>query len=234
VESPSGPAPVIAGNGLKAAINTFAAMRRLTNEKPSPQAWIDAVCRPFPSGSRRTSYAFYTDRARFAPGTDVWEKMESLLGGWCEEKFGHKYRSRRLTISEDPGMLYLALDDSDGVQRAGVFVRNSGTEERTGVTVHGGLEDAEALNAVAENALKVLLVDLKRENHPYRMAEAALLAKLLEGNIGPQEAEAGIDGEIEPARLLKEMERQGLIQRNGDLVAVSELGRWYAEQASNG
>ena len=34
-------------------------------------------------------------------------------------------------------MLYLAVDGDDGTQRAGIFVRNSGTEEKTGVNVRG-------------------------------------------------------------------------------------------------
>ena len=45
---------------------------------------------------------------------------------------------------EEPDMLYLAVME-EGSQRAGIFVRNSGTEEKTGVNVRGPVEDGDAL-----------------------------------------------------------------------------------------
>ncbi|MEE8109935.1 MAG: hypothetical protein V3T44_02800, partial [bacterium] len=225
------PAPVFAGNGLKAAINAFAAIRRLAPGK-TPEEWIDAACRPFEAGYHRTRYAFYTERARFAPGTEVWERMDRLLNRVCGEQFGDKYQARGVRISEDPGMLYLALDGPGGVQRAGVFVRNSGTEERTGVTVQGAAEDAPALEAVSEEALKALLLDLKRRSHRYAIAEAELLALLTEGT-GPlagEDAEAAADREVDGERLLRGMERQGLIQREGEFWVATDLGQWYLVQ----
>ncbi|MFQ5914703.1 MAG: hypothetical protein ACE5JS_16160 [Nitrospinota bacterium] len=224
--------PVFAGNGLKAAVNAFVAVRRLAIGK-TPKEWIGTVCRPFEAGHRRTCYAFYTDRARFAPGTHTWRGMEALLWRACELNFGPRYRTRRMQVSEEPGMLYLALDDPAGIQRAGVFVRNSGTEERTGVTVQGSAEEAKALDAVADAALKALL-DLKREGHPYRVAEATLLATLIEGKMRPEGAEALIEGEVEAGRLLKEMERQGFVRREGELLVATELGRWYAMEILGG
>lgn len=226
------PCPVFAGNGLKAAVNAFAAMRRPAPGRGSPQEWIGAVCRPFEAGYRRTLYAFYTDRARFAPGTEAWEKMDRLLHAACEVRFGQRYRMRRVHVPEDPGMLYVALEDGEGVRRAGVFVRNSGTEERTGVTAQGGTEDAPALDFVAGEALKALLLDLKREGHPYGSAEAALLNRLLREAMSPEVAEAGIGEDVEAARLLKEMERQGLIRREGGRLAATDLGRWYGRETS--
>jgi hypothetical protein len=223
--------PVFAGNGLKAAVNAFAAMGRPAEDQ-SPEDWINVVCRPFEAGHRRTRYAFYTDRPRLAPDTDVWNDIGGLLNRSCESRWGNKYRARRLRISEDPGMLYLALDGPDEIQRAGVFVRNSGTEERTGVTVQGGVEDREALDAVAAEALKALLLALKREGHPYREAETILLRRLVEGGLTEEEAGAGLGGEVEPSRLIKEMERQGLIRQEAGALSATDLGRWYIGEIS--
>ena len=166
--------PVFAGNGLKTATNTLAAIRALSMGR-SVGEWVDAVCRPYPTGYRKTYYAYYTDREEFAPGTDAWRKMEELLHRTCESKLGKIYRSRRLRISEDPGMLYLMLEDAEGVQRAAVFVRNSGTEERTGITVQGVPGAAAELNEIAEMGLCSLLVDLKRGGHPHVEAEREIL-----------------------------------------------------------
>ncbi len=223
--------PVFAGNGLKAATNTLAAIRALSMGR-SVGEWVEAVCRPYPTGYRKTYYAFYTDREKFAPGTDAWRKMEELLPRTCESKLGKRCRSRRLRISEDPGMLYLALEDAEGVQRAAVFVRNSGTEERTGVTVQGVPGEAAALNEIGETGLRSLLADLKRGGHPYAEAEREILGRLTGGTLSVEEAGKEVGKHVEVRRLFKEMERQGLILVEGGTVAATDIGRWYAENAA--
>ena len=232
VKSETGFSPLFAGDGLKAAVNALTSMRSLAPGK-STEGWMDAVRRPFEAGHRKTRYAFYTDRARFAPGTEVWRDMDGLLGRSCRSAFGRSVRARRLKIPEDPGMLYLALDDDMGVQRAGVFVRNSGTEERTGVTVQGRAEDAKALDSVADAAARALLWDLKSEAHPYRAAERSILERLLEERLSQRRAEELIQAGVEAGRLLKEMERQGLIVREGKEWTITELGRWCVGEFSN-
>ncbi len=233
VKSETGFSPLFAGDGLKAAVNALASMRSLAPGK-STEAWMEAVRRPFEAGHRKTRYAFYTDRARFAPGTEVWRDMDGLLARSCRSAFGRQVRARQLKIPEDPGMLYLALDDAGGVQRAGVFVRNSGTEERTGVTVQGGAEDAKALDSVADAAARALLRDLKREAHPYRAAERSILERLLQERLSQSRAEESIRAGVEAGRLLMEMERQGLIVRDGGDWTITEPGRWCVGEVSNG
>ncbi len=224
-KSKTGFSPLFAGDGLKAAVNALVSMRSLAPGK-STEAWMEAVRRPFEAGHRKTRYALYTDRARFAPGTEVWRDMDGLLARSCRSAFGRSVRARRLKIPEDPGMLYLALDDAGGVQRAGVFVRNSGTEERTGVTVQGRAEDVKALDSVADAAARALLRDLKSEAHPYRAAERFLLKRLLQERLSQRRAEESIRAGVESGRLLKEMERQGLIVRGAGDWTITELGRW--------
>lgn len=223
--------PVFAGNGLKTATNTFAAIRALSMGR-SVGEWVEAVCRPYPTGYRKTYYAYYTDREEFAPGTDAWRKMEELLHRTCESKLGKIYRSRRLRISEDPGMLYLTLEDAEGVQRAAVFVRNSGTEERTGITVQGVPGAAAELNEIAEMGLCSLLVDLKRGGHPHVEAEREILGRLMGGMLSVEEVEKEVGKHVEVRRLFKDMERQGLIRVESGTIAATDMGRWYAENAA--
>ena len=103
-------------------------------------------------------------------------------------------------------MLYLAVDAEDGTQRAGIFVRNSGTEEKTGVNVRGSMEDKDALIDIGEAALLFLSARMKDHGHAMARAERAILEAL--GN-GPVEADAlPIPGEVHRERLLMELEHK--------------------------
>ena len=87
---------------------------------------------------------------------------------------------------EEPDMLYLAVLEEGGRQRAGIFVRNSGTEEKTGVNVRGSLEDADELTRIGEEAIIHLARAMKDRDHAMARAERQVLAAL---RGGPRTAE---------------------------------------------
>ena len=66
------------------------------------------------------------------------------------------YRGRVIPFREDRDMLYISLASSKGNQ-AGVFVRNSGTENKISVNLRGAKGDASALKAIGEQAVRILL-----------------------------------------------------------------------------
>lgn len=219
--------PVFSGNGLKAMSNTLTAIWALSQGR-SVGDWIETVCYPYPMGFRKTYYAFYTNREKFSLEADAWKNIKRHLHMTCESKWGKIYQPHRLRISEDPSMLYLSLKDSEGIQRAAVFVRNSGTEEKTGVTVQGSVGEATNLAEVGETVLHSLLLDLKSGAHPCVQAEVEVLRRLEQpGFLKVGEAETEIGEEVETQRLFKDMERQGLIRMEDEIVAITDLGRWY-------
>ncbi|MEE8106970.1 MAG: hypothetical protein V3T86_15655, partial [Planctomycetota bacterium] len=152
---------VFLGNGLKSAINTFVATRGKSAED---------IRRPFTPGFKRTFYVYYTNKQLLAPLSEVFTGLEALLRETCT--LGPVELRLR---PEEPDMLYLAVLDADGGQRAGVFARNSGTEEKTGINVRGRIEDAAALTAIGEAAWGYLAVHMKDREHAMTKAELAVL-----------------------------------------------------------
>ena len=113
-------------------------------------------------------------------------------------------------FDEDPGMLYLAFGDGSGGQRAGIFVRNSGTEEKTGVNVRGSQEDKEALTAIGEAAILYLGGKMMNHDHPLAQAELEVLKALNNGPVPKDDLPMGAD--IPRNRLLVEVaDRQHLV-----------------------
>jgi phosphomannomutase len=186
---------VFLGNGLKSAVNTFAATRGMSPREAH---------RPFPPGFKKTMYVYYTNKALLAAGSEVFEGVAKMLEDAC----GIAPVERR-PLPEEPDMLYLMVGD----QRAGVFVRNSGTEEKTGVNVRGAREDSAALVEMAEEAVLYLARTMKDHGHPMARAERAVLEALSRGPL--PESALPVPGEVHRERLLQEMANKEKVIRLG-------------------
>ena len=191
---------IFTGNGLKSALNTFVATRGLSA--------ADAH-RPFTPGFKRTFYVYYTDKSALVDGSDVFRGVAAAIEEACT--LGPV---RRVVHEAEPDMLYLAVDADDGSQRAGIFVRNSGTEEKTGVNVRGSVEDQDALVAIGEAALLYLSAHMKDHAHAMAQAERAILEKLGDGVVA--EADLPIPDGVMRERLLIELEHKEKVMRAVD------------------
>ncbi|MFQ5845665.1 MAG: hypothetical protein ACE5JG_11830, partial [Planctomycetota bacterium] len=159
--------PVFVGNGLKSAVNTFVATRGLAP---------GASHHPFEPGFKRAFYVYYTRQELLARGSEVSRGVARVIAGACT--LGPV---EVRPFSEEPDMLYLSVADGRGGQRAGIFVRNSGTEEKTGVNVRGHRADAAALVAAGDAAVLYLAGAMKDHDHPMARAQRAVLEALERG-----------------------------------------------------
>lgn len=178
---------VFLGNGLKSALNTFVATRGLSARE---------AARPFPRGFKKSFYVYYTRKELLRQGGEVFRGVEEVIRRAC--RLGEVVQEPR---PEEPDMLYLAVRGADGRQRAGIFVRNSGTEEKTGVNVRGTLEDSAELVRAGEEAIVYLARELKDRGHAMARAERAILEAL---SGGPSDALPVPEG-VHRERLLEEL-----------------------------
>ena len=125
-----------AGDGLKSFFNTCAALRSLFEDAASEEAYA-AVAEPFPRGVKRSYYAYHVERSRFAPGAEAWEAISEKLMECAKSAFLGVATPRIAPLEDDAGVMYLALEDDAGGPLGAVYVRNSGTESRTGVVMRG-------------------------------------------------------------------------------------------------
>ena len=166
-----------AGDGLKSFLNTSAALRSLF-EDAEPEDAYAAIAAPFPRGFKRSYYAYHVARSRFAPGTEAWEAIAAKLMEAAKSAFSGVATPRFAPLEDDAGVMYLALEDGAGGPLGAVYVRNSGTESRTGVVLRGPAGWEEKLCAVGDEVLREILLRMKDDDSPGARAEASLLEAL--------------------------------------------------------
>ena len=225
-----------AGDGLKSFLNTCAAVRSLF-EEANPEEAYAAVAAPFPRGFKKSYYAYHVERSRFAPGAEAWEAIAAKLMACAKSAFSGIATPRRTALEDDAGVMYLALEDEAGGPLGVVYVRNSGTESRTGVVLRGPLDWEERLCAAGEEVLREILRRMKDHDAPGARAETCLLKALNEREMGLEaadahlysDAEARFGAPVQAAGIRKEMLRGGLAREEAGTLSITPLGEWYLE-----
>jgi len=130
-------------------------------------------------------------------------------------------------------MLYFAL--SDPVQtneenppstRAAVFIRNSGTEEKTSVYLRGERSLAEGLEQIGRELSVELAGLMKNPASAYWQAELAVLGRLAERGPLAIADLSDLLGGVNPERLMLEISlKEGLLAVDGSKLALTERAR---------
>ena len=218
------------GDGLKSAVNTFAASRELANEAEGRE-YYRRLHRPFPPGYKRTIPVYYTDRSLLRPGSEAWSEIKGSLIEGARRRFGGLLEPEFRPRVEEPEMIYLALDElaAEGIEettRAAIFVRNSGTEEKTSVYLRGAPRFAAELDALGEELAVRIGALMKRADSPYARAELAVLERIEERGPAAFSELADLLSEVNAERLLVEMSaKERLLEVKGEKLALTERGR---------
>lgn len=213
--------PVFFGNGLKSALNTFAATEFLFKNK-SVRAYFSAIHKPYKPGFKETLYVYYIKKELFHKDSATWKKVKrSLLSDIKTIGF----KGRIVNFPEDPDMLYISLTPTDGKDpTAGVFVRNSGTENKISVNLRGDKKAARVLKQIGENALRLLLGSIKDTQDHYYKLELDVLSQIAASTL--PEGRLILDKHSR-TRLLAEMGKQKLIELTAKGYRLTPRGKWY-------
>lgn len=211
--------PVFFGNGLKSAINTFAATQLLLNSKPM-RTYFSTLARPFPSGFKQTFYTYYIQKELFHKNSRIWNRLKKSI---YQEARSKGLNPRLTSLSEEPDMLYIALPSKNGA-RAAIFIRNSGTENKIGVNLRGPKKNAAKLKVIGQKCVKILLSSMKdHENQLYKL-EQDIFKQLIHGPVPKANLKLK---KIKSRRVLSEMAKQGLIGLTKKGYGLTPLGKWY-------
>lgn len=224
---------LFAGNGIKGALNVIAAIRSLYM-KTGNGDWVDPVVRPFRAGFNTISYIYYTAKERWRRDSKIWMETKHRMESCVKTTFGVDVSIQEKIFSEERDLLFCEIFSGDGCLRASVHVRNSGTEDKTGITVKGSVEDRDLLSGLVEFIFKELAVKLKKTDHPFCAAQNKLVRllypdRVMSRNDWPQD----LPPKGSPDRLLKEMgKKEGMIRETESGYQLTDIGRWYFRNLS--
>ena len=235
--------PVFIGNGLKSALNSFASTCSLYwHRNRHFKGYIESLRSPFIAGMKKTIYIYYTDKGRFFDGSESWKAVKSLTKKLVRFYFKNKIKLKTEIKKEEPDLLYFSLIDSRRKVRGVIFIRNSGTEDKTGVDLRGKKEDAEVLSEIGEEITGFLRKVLKDYENSYAKIQKLIVETINKhGRIEKGSLIKLLDEEkTEPSdlitRVLMETEkREGLIKRvlakgvKKDSYCLTNRGRKWLE-----
>lgn len=207
---------VYSGNGLKSALNTFAATEQLAITL-SPEKYIQSIRRPFSPGFKSTLYTYYIRQNLFYRDSQVWKKVKRLLLQTAKQ---NGYAGKTRIFPDDPDMLYISLAEG----KAGVFVRNSGTENKISVNLRGRKSDASKLKKIGLEVIKLLFSLLKDPDNALYKMELYALGQIASQPVTDEKLEVKNQYRL---RLIDEMKKQNLIQPSPEGNRLTSLGKWY-------
>ncbi len=210
--------PVFYGNGLKSALNTFSATQTLLSSLETKK-YFSQVEHPFTAGFKETLYVYYVKKELFYNKSKVWNRIKKLINKLTKAL---EYNCKIETFREDLDMLYFSLSDSSN-SRAGIFIRNSGTENKISVNLRGSRKNKKDLIQIGEEAIRLLFLNMKDESNPFYSIEKDLVNKIKSNPLPEDKVE-----EASSKRVLMEMRKQGLIQPSAQGFRFTDRGNWYA------
>ncbi|MGV7220809.1 MAG: hypothetical protein ACQ9MH_04720 [Nitrospinales bacterium] len=218
------PSAIFFGNGLKSAINTFSATEYLLKNK-SVKSYFSHLERPFKPGLKETFYSYYIVKEKFYKNSPLWRDIKK-----CVVKNANLagFSCKTINFQEDPDMLYLSINskvDKRGQNKTpenGIFIRNSGTENKISVNLRGDKKNKVALKAIGESCIQAMIPLLKDRSHRLFKIESLMvnqIAKtpLLENSIK----------DTSQKRVLLEMLKQGIIKSGTKGYTLTSRGKWY-------
>ncbi len=212
---------VYSGNGLKSALNTFAATENLAATL-SPKKYIQSVRQPFSPGFKSTLYIYYVRQELFVKDSQAWRKVKRLVLQTAKQS---GYPAKMRNFPDDPDMLYISFAAGKvSKENVGVFVRNSGTENKISVNLRGRKSDAGKLKKIGGAALQLLFSLLKNRDNIFYKMELYVLSQIA--------ARPMLDEDLEvesrhKSRLINEMKKQNLIRPSREGNRLTPLGKWY-------
>ena len=205
---------IYSGNGLKSALNTLVATQHIAGP---PKKYYAKVSRPFNPGFKDTLYVYYIHQNLFFKDSMIWRKLKRTLLQAAKKR---DYSGVIRNFLEDPDMLYISMSAG----KAGVFVRNSGTENKISINLRGSKADASKLRQIGREAIKILFTNLKNHDHHFYKLELYALSQIALQTL--EEKDLKIEKKSK-TRLISEMLKQGIIEINTKGFRLTALGKWY-------
>jgi phosphoglucosamine mutase len=223
-------AVLLSGFGLLTGLLTLAAIKTM-------HLSFEKIFRPFEQGFSRTFYAFFVDKSKFYRGSGVWKDDAAIVERQVKvlKKEGGLPAAARLVQEdkEDPNVLYFSLVEKKEILGC-VFMRNSGTEDKTATYVKGRPSLQTALLSIGRAVQENHLRQLKNKNRLEYVHEVFIMNALEQrGEVGMAEIKSAL--EKKAGAEIKESDLYSVVhglKKEGRIVTVQIGGETRVNKAA--
>ncbi len=211
---------VYTGNGLLGALMALGA---ITNAKPDSRIIVN----PYPRGISRSQYVYFVKKSLFFPGSVIWKEAERII------KKG--LRAELLSFSDDSQVLCYRVQGDNSGGTGIIFVRNSGTENKSGIYIRCSKDLHSAMAAVSNTLFAFMMKNMKDADIPEAVWEGQLMDFLdKQESVSLDEFREKIDSDGLPIRedlymaFLYGMRKQGLVR-----IEDNHIERYISEETND-
>ncbi len=211
-----------AGNGIKSGLNALVAIQWGVKSQTEKER-INYLQKPFQAGVKKTYYTYYVNKSNLMPGTVFRQELEEAVRQAVGKYFQASFHSEQIRFAEEVGLIYFRIS-KEGKTVGAVFVRNSGTEDKSALYLRGDVELSSFLERIGQQLHLFLLKGLKKIKNEFFQLEKQILKMVAEGD--SPEALREANPTLPYIRVLKEIEfKEGLVKRDGPHLKLTEKGK---------
>jgi len=226
IETQYGLMRYFAGSGVKSGLNSLVSLNEIFKNIPIEKQ-LDYLCQPFPPGIKQTFYVYYVNKSKIQPGSEFRKTLEKYFISTVEGFLPEGFCCEVVRFSEEKEMLYGKITKNSELMGA-VFIRNSGTEDKSALYLRGSKEIETFLCRMGDQLHLFLLKGLKNKESEFSKFETELL-----NNIHQNQSIEHLFknfSSLPVERVLKEIElKEGLIERFDGKLRLTEKGKLLIE-----
>ncbi len=210
--------PSFSGNGIKSGLNSLVATRQMYTD----ENWFQSLEAPYDPGIKSTFYTYYVDKSLILPGSPFRDSFKKLLLDCFHDYFPKSFELEFVEFAEEKPMLYCSITES-GEQIGAIFIRNSGTEDKSALYLRGEKQLEGYLNGIGEKLHLKMLTELKIPDNEFTTLELILLQSIRDSQELEEISEQNRALPVE--RVLKEIEfKEKLIVKEGQGYKLTQKG----------
>ncbi|MDH5559234.1 MAG: hypothetical protein OEY59_00090 [Deltaproteobacteria bacterium] len=210
-----------AGNGIKTGLNSLVAVKQLSQHMPI-KVYFENLRSPFECGIKKTAYVYYVNKSQLESKSLFRKELLALIESELQKDFIRPFRFEQVEFTEESSLVYYSILKENVIQGA-VFIRNSGTEDKSALYLRGKKELLGKLGRLHETLILFLMRRLKDQNNPLAVLEKSILKAVNDHDSLEKLKEK--NPYLPFDRILKEMElKQQLVCRENSQLILSNWG----------
>ena len=213
-----------AGNGLKTGLNSLEAIRH-NHKGKDPEYRDQNLWRPFPSGLSKTFYIYYVNKELLAPGHSFRKELINFSRITITRGIPKPYTCEQIPFPEENTLIFFKITQN-GNSAGSLFIRNSGTEDKSAVYLRGKQEILPFMQTIGDDVHLYLLSRMKDPSNEFARFETKILRTIL--------ANKSIDDlltknrRLPVQRILREIElKERLLCRREGQLQLSDKGKAF-------